>query len=192
MPRRRFLLLIFFFASLFVSNSLVAQQVYVKDSLRVGVRAEPGNTGTPISVVTTGMKLDIIEREGVYVKVKMPSGVEGWIKATYVSEAVPAVIKLEELKLELQTLQSEQAKHGQHAEATALNNKNLSAEIEQLKQANAELRVQLQDETQTGFAVWLAYTWKIVLLLVVAVGGFAVGSIWYRKQIMKRLGGLRF
>jgi len=192
MSRRRFLLLIFFSASLFVSNSLVAQQVYVKDSLRVGVRAEPGNTATPISVVTTGMKLEITERDGVYVKVKMPSGVEGWIKGTYVSETAPAVIKLEELKLELKSLQSEQAKQGQHVEATALNNKNLSAELELLKQANAELRVQLQDETQTGFAVGLAYAWKIGLLLIAAVGGFAVGATWYRKQTMKRLGGLRF
>jgi len=192
MPRRFFLLLVFFSAGLAVSSSLVAQQVFVKDSLRVGVRAEPGNTAAPISVVTTGMKLEIIERDGIYVKVKMPSGVEGWIKATYVSETAPSIIKLEELQVQFQALKSQQEKQGQHVEATALNNKNLSAEIEQLKQANAELRVQLQDEEQTGFAIGLAYAWKIGLLLIAVIGGFAVGATWYRKQTMKRLGGLRF
>ena len=192
MPRRLFLVLVFFSAGLTVSGSLAAEQVYVKDSLRIGMRAEPGTATPPISVVTTGMKLDIIERDGIYVKVKTPSGIEGWIKATYVSESAPSMIKLEELQVKFQALKSQQEKQGQHVEATALNNKNLSAEIEQLKQANAELRIQLQDETQAGLATGLAYEWKIGLLLILAIGGFAVGAAWYRKQTMKRLGGLRF
>lgn len=192
MPRRLFFLLIFLTAGLSVSSQLAAQQVYVKDSLRVGVRAEPGNVATPISVVTTGMTLDIIERDGGYVKVRLSSGVEGWVKGTYLSDKAPSVIVLKELQVRFQALESKLEKQSQHEQATALNNRNLNAEIEQLKQANAELRIQLQAERQTGMASGLAYAWKIVLFLLVVLAGFALGVSWYRKLTMRRLAGLRY
>jgi len=156
------------------------------------VRAEPGNSTAPFSVVTTGMKLEIIERDGDYVKVRMPSGAEGWIKGTYVSDDPPAMLKLEELQKQFQVVQSELVKQQQHAQARDLNNKSLNTEIEQLKQTNAELRIQLQNERETKLTSGYAYLWKILLFIVVGVGGFAVGAAWYRKRTMKRLGGLRF
>jgi SH3 domain protein len=175
-----------------VSESIFAQEVYVKDSLRVGVRTEPGNEATPFSVVTTGMKLEVIDRSGDYVKIKTSSGVEGWIKGTYVSEEVPAVIKFEELEKKYKELESKVAKQDKRAQATVLNNKELNAEIEQLKQANAELRVQLEDATQTAISSGLSYLWKILLVVIVGIAGFALGVGWYRKKMMKRLGGLHF
>ncbi|MGD8927229.1 MAG: TIGR04211 family SH3 domain-containing protein [Thioalkalispiraceae bacterium] len=192
MPRNIFLLLLLGFACAIASGNLYAQEVYVKDSLRVGVRTEPGNAATPIAVVTTGMKLEIVESSGDYVKIKAPSGIEGWIKRTYVSEEIPAVIQLEGVQIKLKELETKLAKQTKHAQATALNNKNLSAEIEQLKQANAELRVQLEDELQSNMASGLGYFWKLVLLILFAVAGFALGVVWYRKKTMKRLGGLHF
>ena len=83
-------------------------------------------------------------------------------------------------------------KQQQHAQARDLNNKSLNTEIEQLKQTNAELRIQLQNERETKLTSGYAYLWKILLFIVVGVGGFAVGAAWYRKRTMKRLGGLRF
>jgi len=192
MPRSIFFLLLLLPACMMASSQLHAQEVYVKDSLRVGVRTEPGNTATPISVVTTGMKLSIIERDGGYVKVRMESGVEGWIKATYVSDEAPAVIKLEELKTTYKELESKLGKQGQHVQAVELNNKNLNTEIEQLKQTNAELRVQLKDEMDATVSTGFSYAWKILLLVLAGIGGFALGVSWYRKKTMKRLGGLRY
>lgn len=192
MPRSILFLLMLLVTGLSVSGQLSAKEVYVKDSLRVGVRAEPGNSSTPFSVVTTGMRLEIIEREGEFVKIRMSSGTEGWIKGTYVSETPPALVKLEELQKQHQVMQSELEKQQQRAQASDLNNKNLNAEIEQLKQNNAELHVQLQSEMETNMPSGLNYIWKILLFAVFAVGGFAIGAGWYRKQTMKRLGGLRF
>jgi SH3 domain protein len=192
MPRNIFLSFFFGLTCMMAATSLYAQEVYVKDSLRVGVRTEPGNAATPIAVVTTGMKLEITDRSGDYIKIKAPSGVEGWIKRTYVSEEVPAVIQLERLQAKMKELETKLAKQKKHAQATTLNNKNLGAEIEQLKQSNAELRVQLEDEVQSKMAVGVAYFWKVILLALFAVGGFTLGVIWYRKKTMKRLGGLHF
>jgi len=192
MPRSIFFTFLFVSACLTASSQLHAQEVYVKDSLRVGVRAEPGNSGVPISVVTTGMKLEILEREGNFVKIKMASGVEGWIKATYVSDAPPAVIKLEELQVKHKELEAQVGKQSQQLQATKLNNKNLNAEIEQLKQENAELRVQLENEQQSSVITGFSYIWKVLLFVAAVIAGFALGVGWYRKQTMKRLGGLRY
>ena len=56
------------------SSLLQAQDVYVKDTLRVGVRAEPGNHLAPFSVVTTGMKLSVLEQQGDFVKIETEQG----------------------------------------------------------------------------------------------------------------------
>ena len=192
MPRNISLLLLLCLIAMPVSETLFAQDVYVKDSLRVGVRAEPGNVATPFSVVTTGMRLEIIERSGEYVKIKTTSGVEGWIKGTYISEEIPAVIQLEELQVKFKEIESQLAKQDKHAQATALNNKSLNAEIEQLKQTNAELRVQRDDLEQTKISSSISYLWKILLLAIFAGVGFSLGVAWYRKKMMKRLGGLHF
>lgn len=192
MPRSILFLLIWSSIGISVSNQVLAQEVYVKDSLRVGVRAEPGNSSVPFSVVTTGMKLSILEREGDFIKVRLPSGTEGWIKGTYVSDEPPAILKLEQVQQKLQALESRLKQQEQRAKASDLNNKSLNTEIEQLKQANAELQVQLQNEIETNSSGGLSYLWKIILYICFAIAGFAVGATWYRKQTMRRLGGLRF
>lgn len=53
---------------------------YVNDSLRIGVRAEPNTSVAPQNVVITGMQLEVLEREGSYIKIRSDDGVEGWIK----------------------------------------------------------------------------------------------------------------
>ncbi|MGD9386361.1 MAG: TIGR04211 family SH3 domain-containing protein [Thioalkalispiraceae bacterium] len=192
MPRSIFLLLITSLAALSVSQNLFAKEVFVKDSLRVGVRTEPDNSLSPIAVVTTGMKLEVLDNAGQYVKIEAPSGVVGWIKSTYVSEEAPAVIQLEKLREKYKQLDQELVKQQRLAQATALNNKNLSTELEQLKQANAELHIQLQEEIKEDRVSRLSYLWKILLIVLVGVAGFAGGVAWYRKKMMRRLGGLHF
>ena len=191
MPRSILSLIFLLLSGFLLTSPLLAQEVYVKDTLRVGVRDTPGNSSAPFSVVTTGMKLSILERSGDFIKVKLPSGTEGWIKATYVSDEPPATIKLEELQQQFQEIQTGLKEQEQRARAADLNNKNLNAEIEQLKQKNAELRVQLEQELESQDSATYAYLWKILILLAMGVGGFAVGATWYRKQTMRRLGGLR-
>ena len=46
-----------------------AEYVYISDNLRVGVRTEPVSGMPPISVVFTGMRLQVHERLDGYVKI---------------------------------------------------------------------------------------------------------------------------
>lgn len=47
-----------------------AEYVYISDNLRVGVRPEPVSSVPPISVVFTGMRLEVHERAEGYVKIR--------------------------------------------------------------------------------------------------------------------------
>ncbi len=175
-----------------VSNTLShAQEVYVKDSLRVGVRTEPGNKLSPVSVVTTGMKLTVLESSGNYIKIKSANNIVGWVKKTYISPEPPARIHLQQLQEKHQKLQSDLAKQTKVARAAELNARSLGEEISQLKRTNAELRIQLDDQHSENMVSGLSYVWKFGLFLLFCIIGFVGGLIWHRSYAMKRLGGLR-
>jgi len=182
-----------FFLLLWLPVTVQADVVYVNDTLRVGVRSEPNNSIAPIGVVTTGMRLTILERNEGYIKIKTDAGVEGWIKDIYVTDKVPAKIELEQLQEKYRKLSSESGQSGDLIKAAEQTNAALTAEIEQLKTQNQELHTRLMklQSTATTGGLSLQYLW-FLLVLVMFIAGFSLGVLWYRRKAMKRLGGLRF
>jgi hypothetical protein len=55
---------------------LCAEVVYINDVLRVGVRPEPNNSVSPINVVMTGMKLEVLDRSEGFIQIRTEQGVE--------------------------------------------------------------------------------------------------------------------
>lgn len=192
MPRRLLLIFLLCAAGLGLTSTVCAEEVYVKDTLRVAVRSQPDNLVTPVAVVSTGMKLEVLDREGEFIRIKTPKGIEGWIKNTYVTETAPAILKLEQVEKEFNSVKSRLEKQQTQLQATELNNRKLSDELEQLKQENAELRIKLHEETIDSLASEYGFLWKVLLIVAIAVGGFALGMYWYSRQIRKRFGGLKF
>jgi SH3 domain protein len=170
----------------------VAETVYVNDTLRVGVRAEPSNTIAPHGVVITGMQLEVLEHSDGYIKIHSENGVEGWIKEIYVTATKPAKLELAQLKVEYAKLQAQLAKQEALVKATDASSDSLADELQNLKDLNIELRTRLA-QANTGrhynsTTLYIIYSAALVLL---GAGGFVAGIMWYRKRAMKRLGGLR-
>lgn len=170
----------------------LAETVYVNDSLRVGVRAEPNNSVPPHGVVVTGMQLEVLDRTAGYIKIRNESGVEGWIKESYVSTEKPAKLELAAAQAERAKLQAQLAKQDAMIKDYSAKSTAMAAELEKLKTANSELNASLSETTvgNTNKRT-LGYILYVVWLLLLGVGGFVAGVVWYRKQAMKRLGGLR-
>ena len=170
----------------------LAETVYVGDSLRVGVRAEPNNGVAPHGVVITGMQLEVLERANGFIKIRNASGVEGWIKNSYVTTEKPAKLVLADVQAEQATLQTRLAKQDKLLKDATAKTVAMSSEMEKLKTANTQLREQLAESskgnTSQATRLYLGY---VVLLLALVVGGFAAGVVWHRKLAMRRLGGLR-
>ncbi len=207
-----------------------AETVYVDDRLRVGVRKETGNRIAPHAIVHTGMKLEILEEDGNFIRIKTEKGIEGWIKKTYVTPDRPAKDLLTKLRKSHNELKNryEALKN----ETSGSNNGDASEKIEGLQKQNRDLRKQaeklnkkisslsadktgnkqIQDlqkqndileeqiiemgssseahggssSTTNQYDSWLSLVTVNVLMILV---GFSAGFLWFRRQMLRRLGG---
>jgi hypothetical protein len=84
-----------------------AEPVYVIEQLVVSLASAPGAEGERIGQVKSGDRLELLEREGDEAHVRLPSGTEGWIKASYLSAEEPLQHRLTERTAELEKLKQE-------------------------------------------------------------------------------------
>ncbi len=166
-----------------------AEYVYISDNLRVGVRTEPVSGVPPISVVFTGMRLEVHEKVDGYVKITTDKGVTGWIKDIYVTKKAPATIQLNALRKKYDNLKKELS---QGSDTSSMLEKANMALTEQVDELKAERREWSRDRAKIMASQYKESSWFwLVGILVLVVLSFAAGVFWYKNQIMKRLGGLK-
>lgn len=168
---------------------LAAEHVYISDNLRVGVRVEPESGIPPISVVFTGMRLEVKERRGGYIKITTSKGVTGWIKTIYVTEKAPAIIQLDRLRKKYNKLKSELSTANQSLDILEKANLSLNKKLAEMKGERREWSTDRAKMMATQYeeSSWL---W-IVEAFALVIASFVVGIFWYKSHVMKRLGGLR-
>lgn len=178
-------------SSLLLHNAVyAAEYIYISDNLRVGVRTEPVSGVPPISVVFTGMHLEVLEKTEGYVKIKTDKGVVGWIKDIYVTKKAPAIIELNVFRKKYEKLKKELSQGG---ETTSMLEKANMALSEQLNELKSERREWSRERARLMASQYKESSWLwIVGVIVLTVLSFLAGVFWHRSQAMKRLGGLRF
>lgn len=173
-----------------------AETVYVDDRLRVGVRKETGSRIAPHAIVYTGMKLEILEKDGNFIRIRTEKGIEGWIKKTYVTTERPAKELLAELKQSHDELKNryEALKN----EIGGSGNGDASEKTEGLQKQNDILEEQIMEmessskvdngssPTTNQYDSWLS---SVTINILMALVGFSAGFIWFRRQMLRRLEG---
>jgi len=185
----RYLSAIYCIVFLGLANNVLARTVFVNDQLRVGVRPQPSQVVAPIGVVLTGMKLDVLEHKPPFIKIRTKKGLEGWIKDIYVTDKVPAILRLKDVEKQQKKFLSKMAEVEKTRAALEEANLILNNQIDVLKKERAEL--QRSNAIQTISNVRPEKGMTIAWLIAAMVIGFLVGYFWHRHQSMKRLGGLR-
>ncbi|HVE52187.1 MAG TPA: hypothetical protein VNB23_02260 [Ramlibacter sp.] len=91
-----------------------AETVYVIEQLVVGVSSTADDTGERVASIKSGDKVELIERVEEQAHIRLPSGAEGWVKASYLSSDPPLQQRLDartqevtKLKAEVTRLESE-------------------------------------------------------------------------------------
>jgi SH3 domain protein len=135
-----FIRIILLFLCITCAPLIQAESVYVDDRLRVGVRKETGNRVAPHAIVYTGMKLEILEEAGNFIRIKTEKGIEGWIKKTYVTPERPAKELLAELKKSHDKLRTEY----ETLQKQGGGSNNNGTQLKNLQSHNNELRQQLE------------------------------------------------
>ncbi len=179
-------------AVVLLSASVVAnaaEYVYISDNLRVGVRTEPVSSMPPISVVFTGMKLEVHEEKDGYIKITTDKGVSGWIKDIYVTKNPPAIIQLNQFKVKYKELTK---KLSQRSDTTAVLEKANIALSKQVDELKEEQREWSRERAKFLVSQYKETSWFWVLeIIILVILSFVAGIYWYKSQVMKRMGGLR-
>ena len=201
--------LILLFLLVFPIN-LLAETLFVGDTLRVGIRSEPSKSVPSISVIKTGASVEVLERKNIYLKVRTQSGVEGWVKSAYLTRKTPANKKLLVANDKIKTLERELiALQKSSGETSSKTQQKLQTTIQQLQSEKNSILKELNElktnpiapssnnEAKTKLAGFdlksinkdLMY---IILgaIIAILVLGFMFGVSWYKQQVTKRLGGL--
>lgn len=174
--------------------SVWSQTVYIDDMLRVGIRSKPYSNEAPIKVVTTGEKLEVLEREGGYLRVRTDEGTEGWINGTYATEEIPARERVKMLVEERDRLAAALDDLQKTTAATVEENERLQREVVRLEHKatnppaaptsrDTEIDVKVSAQSQK----WLVQAGLMVALLL---AGFVFGARWYRHRVSDRFNGL--
>jgi len=82
---------------------------YVKPSSEVVVRTGKGTDFKVVAMVKDGAKVDFIEEDESYTKVRLSNGVEGWMLKRFLSVEPPLIELVESLRNENNELKSEAA-----------------------------------------------------------------------------------
>ena len=182
-----------FIVSVFIFSGPItvsaAEYVYISDNLRVGVRKEPVSGMPPISVVFTGMRLEVHEKSDGYIRITTDKGVSGWIKDIYVTDKAPAIIQLNQFRAKYEKLKNELS---QESEATALLEKANIALNKQIDELKEERREWTKERTTFMASQYKEASWFWVIeIIALTILSFFAGIYWYKSHVMKRLGGLR-
>ncbi len=178
----------------------MAETAYVTDNLRLGLHQAPDTSDRAFRTLDSGQSLEIISRDRYYANIRLPDGVEGYVKAAYLVFEKPAKLIVtetlgenENLKQELESIKSAFAAPA----ATIDSLKQQLAEKNSALQENSERIAELSAENEdylnryAQFKYSLPLKWVGGAMFVCALGGFLLGLWWVDYQSRKRHGGIR-
>jgi len=78
-----------------------ADTMYVSDQLTVNVTAAADGSGDPVATLKSGDRIELLEQQEDRARVRLGSGEEGWVKASYLTAEPPVRRQLEARSQEL-------------------------------------------------------------------------------------------
>ena len=124
--RKVFCVLIFFSLSAIAA----AEALYVTDSFQITLRTGQGIEHKIVGMIPSGEKVEVIQTEEKWTKIKRKNGVEGWVLTRFLTAEEPSSIKFKTLNYK-------------HENLLKKNQKNIE-ELEMLRSENSALKIDLK------------------------------------------------
>jgi hypothetical protein len=171
--------------------------LYVVEQVTVSVNANPDGSGERVASLKSGERVELIERAGEAVHVRLPDGKEGWLRAIYLSGDAPLRPRLTQAEAEVTRLQGQVARlEGQLQAATAARHETLAARAAGASATAAE------DDAPTAPAGTLfadpaspsmhrPWPWALGAGVAGLGLGFVLGWRVLDRNIRRKYGGLR-
>ena len=189
-------------AALFLQAAALAQTEtgYVTDNLRLGLHQASDTSDRAFRTLESGQSLEIISRDRNYANVRLPDGVEGFVKAAYLVYEKPAKLIVAETEAQVVALQKELKDTKAAFAAPAATIESLQQRLavsEEAAETNAaqvtELSAQLEDfrGRQDQFKYSMPISWVGGAMFVCLLVGFLAVLWWVDRASRKRHGGIR-
>ena len=143
-------------------------RVWVRDEIRINMRAGPGDSYKILRTLTSGSALRVAGRDGEWVFVSTSEGEEGWVPLRYVADEMPASVALPlaeaERRAALESVETLQVRLASLETA--------SAELEEVRAHNRALELENSRLTNSD------RTRQLLLGAGIAFLGILVGVFW--------------
>lgn len=178
----------------------MAETAYITDNLRLGLHQAADTSDRAFRTLESGQELEIISRDRNYANVRLPDGVQGYVKAAYLVFEKPAKLVVTETRLANEELQQE-------LESTKAAFAAPAATIDSLEKLVAQRNAALEESTARveelvaenedyqdrygQFKYSLPFKWVGGAMFVCLLAGFLLGLWWIDYRSRKRHGGIR-
>ena len=92
------------FCFLLMAGPAHSETKYVKDDIQVMVRTDPGARRRIVAMPTSGTRVEVLDTEGGWSKVRLPDEKEGWMLSHYLDSGPPNKVVIATLKRENEAL----------------------------------------------------------------------------------------
>ena len=96
-----------------VSPLLHAETSYVTDRILLGVHQQANESSPIIESIVSGTAVTVSQRQDDFVKIKLASGKEGWVIASFLMKEKPATAKVDNITAQLKKEQEKSKKLGE-------------------------------------------------------------------------------
>ena len=184
-----------------------AETIYVTDSLQLKLRVTASTDGEVVTTLHSGQKLNLLEQQKKFSKVKTDDGDIGWVQSWFLTDEIPATYMVNQLSKEKETLETKLAtatdKLKNFDSATARENKSLKNSVNTLSNKIKRLTAEqdtLADELSAQNSELAKYRFAeqydlrliiSVFFLIAFAIGFWVAYAWTRTRERRRLSGYR-
>jgi hypothetical protein len=97
-------------SALAVAPAIHAETLYVIEQVVVNVNSAPDATGERVTTIKSGEALEVLDRQGEQIHVRLANGTEGWVRKSYLSAEEPLQHRLTERISEVEKLKQEVAR----------------------------------------------------------------------------------
>jgi SH3 domain protein len=178
----------------------MAETAYITDNLRLGLHQAADTSDRAFRTLESGQELEIISRDRNYANVRLPDGVQGYVKAAYLVFEKPAKLIVTETQNANEKLQQELESTKAAFAAPAATIDSLEQLVAQSKAAQEDSAARIEKLTSENedyqdrsgqFKYSLPFKWVGGAMFVCLLGGFLFGLWWIDFRSRKRHGGIR-
>jgi Bacterial SH3 domain len=186
-------------AGLVLPALLRAAPLYVVEQLMVNVNSAPDASGERVATLKSGDRVEELERAGDQVHVRLASGREGWVRASYLSAEEPLRVRLAQRDAEVARLNDEVSALKAQARAAPTPAVVATAAGSGAAAAPVVPHALSDEAAATPGALFSsgeerarpAWPWTLAATLIGFGAGFGLGALMLDRHIRRKYGGLR-